>query len=242
MRSRFGDLIFVLVSMGFIPGTDSVVISSSTSPGRRVMRDALENTARQLRDFLSVASHELRHPITIIKGYVQLLQQIMADISIDQVPMILNSVDLATDRLDRLVDDLLDLTRIEEGRFAVNKEMLELRPLLEQAVEGIRAVSEWDDFHIWVEEKATMIKADRDKLNRLLVILLENATKFASTESPIEITAEWGSGRSGDDLGAGPGSGSAGRGTGTHLRPLLPGRGRSPSLQAGARPRLVYRQ
>jgi PAS domain S-box-containing protein len=194
VRGRFGDVIFVLVSMGFIPGTDSVVISLIDISREKGYEDALENTARQLRDFLSVASHELRHPITIIKGYIQLLQEIMAAISLEQVPMILNAIDQATERLDRLVDDLLDISRIEEGRFAVNKEMLELRPLLEQTVEGIRAVSEREDFLIRVGEKATLVKADREKLSRLLVILLENATKFSPAGSPIEIMAEWGAG------------------------------------------------
>lgn len=194
VRSRFGDVIFVLISMGFIPGTDSVVISLLDISREKGYEGALENTARQLRDFLSVASHELRHPITIIKGYVQLLQEIMAGISIEQVPMILGAIDLATERLDRLVDDLLDISRIEEGRFSVNKEMVELLPLLEQAVEGIRAGSQRDDFRIRVGEKATLVKADREKLNRLLVILLENATKFSPAGSPIEIQAEWGAG------------------------------------------------
>jgi PAS domain S-box-containing protein len=194
VRDRFGDVIFVLVSMGLIPGTDSVVISLIDISREKGYENALENTARQLRDFLSVASHELRHPITIIKGYVQLLQEIMAGISIEQVPMILGAIDQATERLDRLVDDLLDISRIEEGRFAVNKEVLELLPLLEQAVEGIRAGSDRDDFRIQVGEKATLVKADREKLNRLLVILLENATKFSPAGSPIEIQAEWGAG------------------------------------------------
>jgi signal transduction histidine kinase len=65
---------------------------------------------------------------------------------------------------------------------------------LEQAVEGIRAGSDRDDFRIQVGEKATLVKADREKLNRLLVILLENATKFSPAGSPIEIQAEWGAG------------------------------------------------
>jgi len=151
VRSRFGDLIFVLLSMGFIPGTDSVVISLINISRRRVTRTPREYgpaiAGLPLGSLARTASSHNHH-----QGYVQLLQQIMADMAIDQVPMILNSVDwppIAWTPGGRSAD----LTRIEEGRFAVNKEMLELRPLLEQAVEGIRAVSEWDDFHIRVEEK-----------------------------------------------------------------------------------------
>jgi PAS domain S-box-containing protein len=194
MRDRFGEVLFVLVSMGLIPGTGNTVISLIDISREKGYENALEGTASQLRDFLSVASHELRHPITIIKGYIQLLEELVGDTPIAQLPLILHSIDQAADRLDRLGDELLDISRIEERRFSVSKVPEELQPLLEQAVSEMGGGAGGGGYVVDMKGEAMLVEVDREKFIRLMVILLDNASKFSPPDSPIEILSEWGTG------------------------------------------------
>ncbi len=83
----------------------------------KTYKQTLEESARRLRDFLSVASHELRHPITIIKGYAQLMSTDLSKMHPDKARGIFESMERNIDHLNRLGDELLDVSRIEEERF-----------------------------------------------------------------------------------------------------------------------------
>jgi len=147
-----------------------------------------------LRDLIDVASHELRHPVTVMKGYASMLRERKAEVDEASREVILEIIDHGADRLDRLVEGLLDVSRIERGRFRVVPVMQPLGPLLRRAVEEMRARGFDNPFEVRVEEGLGEYPVDGERLVALLVHLLENAVKFSTPHDPVEVEARRGQG------------------------------------------------
>ena len=108
-----------------------------------------ERLAREenLKDFIDVASHELRHPITILKGYSTMLREQRDKIDATTQDVILEIIDHGSDRLNALVDGLLAISRIERGRFEVRREARSLVPLIERSIDEMGARGFNNDFY-----------------------------------------------------------------------------------------------
>jgi PAS domain S-box-containing protein len=156
----------------------------------RVLSIEEERLAREenLKDFIDIASHELRHPITIMKGYSLILKEHGEDIDEGTRDVILNVIDHGADRLDTLVEGLLDISRIERGKFKVKREMQPLTPLIERALEEIRMRGFETEF-INSSNDLGDYRIDGEKIVQLLVILLENAVKYSPSGTPVELGA-----------------------------------------------------
>jgi signal transduction histidine kinase len=143
-------------------------------------------------DFLAMVSHELRTPLTSIGAVVALL----AAGSLGSIPAeIAEPLRLAQrncERLQRLVDDLIDLTRIGRGSFDLRLQSVELEPLLLHVVDmrriasGGRAIT----FALADAAKGVRVAADPPRLQQVLNSLLSNAAKFSGAESVIEVGVE----------------------------------------------------
>ncbi len=142
-----------------------------------------------LRDFIDIASHELRHPITIMKGYAIALDTLDEQLDKETKKNALQAIDQASDRLNRLVSELLNISRIEKGRFSIMKEDAPIEPLIKQAVGEMHARVGANRFELRLEPDMGTRRLDPEKLVQLLVLLLDNAVKFSPPESPIEIEA-----------------------------------------------------
>ena len=142
-----------------------------------------------LRDFIDIASHELRHPITILKGYSVVLREMGDQIGSSTRDDILNIIEHGADRLNRLVSELLDIARIERGKFSIDIEHASLRPLIEQATEEIKARGFDNDISFELSETEAW-QVDPGKFFQLMEMLLENAVKYSPPHSPIEIEVE----------------------------------------------------
>lgn len=147
-------------------------------------------------DFIKMASHELKTPITSIKGYVQLLLNIYDELNEEKfqasrptVKSSLNTISKQVSKLTRLVSELLDLTRIESGKLELRKTEFSLGGLLEEAVQEVRhttsrhAIILHNDFE-------GIIYADKDRISQVLLNLLTNAIKYSSNSNKIEVFAE----------------------------------------------------
>ena len=143
-----------------------------------------------LRDFIDVASHELRHPVTVMKGYAAMLRDRAEAIDEASRAVILDVIEHGADRLNRLVEGLLDVSRIERGAFAVVPESQPLVPLAERAVREMAERGFDNPFEIRVSPGLISGKVDGERFTQLLVILLENAVKFSSAHQPVEIEME----------------------------------------------------
>jgi len=145
--------------------------------------------ARQLSEFLSIASHELSLPVTIIKGYTQTLSRHLSGFSPEGLAEILDSINESANRLNGLVEELLDVTRIETGRLSLKKERVELEPLLLDTAKEIQFKADEHKFDIRLAPGAEIASGDPARIGQVLLILLDNASRFSPPASLIEIEA-----------------------------------------------------
>jgi signal transduction histidine kinase len=157
---------------------------------------ALEESHRRLQeldrvksDFLLNVSHELRTPLTAIKGSVDnMLDGITGPLSEPQ-RRYLTRVKTNADRLVRLINDLLDLARIEEGRVQVNPTFFSLSGLASELLETLRPVATAKGLGLDLaeEEDPLIVHADRDKVGQVLMNLLGNAIKFTPSGGSVKV-------------------------------------------------------
>lgn len=150
----------------------------------------LQERAERLADFLTVASHELRHPISVVKGYTTMLEGYLERMDPEDTQKILDAMDISVDRLTHFVEELLQVSLVEQGRFTFDKRPVEAEPLLSTAVADMQALGCDNEIIFSVADDAGAFEGDPDKLVQLLVILLDNAIKFSPPSSPISIEVE----------------------------------------------------
>lgn len=143
---------------------------------------------QQKDDFVSVASHELKTPLTSIKAGMQLVELLAKNDAIDREKLlkIANTSSNNLKKLSKLVDDLFNATRIEHGRLLLNKTWFILYELVNECCEHIRLVG---THHIIVNgDKTLQIYADRQKIEQVLVNLVNNAVKYGADSKEIIIS------------------------------------------------------
>ncbi|HJW93212.1 MAG TPA: histidine kinase dimerization/phospho-acceptor domain-containing protein, partial [Thermoanaerobaculia bacterium] len=151
-------------------------------------RRKVEDLSRLKDEFLSIASHELRTPVTSIKGYTQLAKTLIRendlatseeylDIALDQI-----------DRMSRLILELLDVSRIETGRLEIRRDPIDWSTFVRDVVHRHHTAVSDRRFHVGVPSHAPMVKGDRDRLEQVLGNLLENAVKYSPEGSEIFVS------------------------------------------------------
>lgn len=195
-KARDGKVLHMLANMGFMPVLDSSAVSLIDITREKEYEEDLRERAERLRDFLVVASHELRHPISIVKGYAHTLMEYMDTMPKDLIEEALRDVEMSTDRLTRYVEQLLDISRIEQGRVIVEKQPVDPEELIETAFEDMRVMGSENVFKTRVLDGTISVNVDPEKFVQLLNILVDNAVKFSPPGSEVNIEVE----RSGDLL------------------------------------------
>lgn len=169
----------VAVSVGLMPHTGLLGELAAISA---IIRDISERRAleRLQQEFLAMTSHELRHPLTSIKGQAQLMRR-RAAYSERAVDAIVEQ----TDRLGRLIDDLLLASLIEADRFEIRREPVDLVREVSQAVEQIQA----EEHPIQIETTASsfLVLGDRQRLGQVFANLLSNAAKYSPAGQEITV-------------------------------------------------------
>lgn len=155
---------------------DPVVTSAPDAAGRAVVV-LLPPSGIEV---VSTVSHELRSPLTSVKGYTSLLLNRWERLNDEQKRMMLTQVNHDADRVTRLVTELLDISRLETGRLHLRRQRVDLAALAASVVEKVRL--EYADLECEVAFPAEFPKvyADPDKVEQVLTNLVENAAKYAS--------------------------------------------------------------
>ncbi|OEJ67585.1 sensor histidine kinase [Magnetovibrio blakemorei] len=130
-------------------------------------------------DFLNTISHELRTPLTSIRAFSEILSE-TPDISEEETSRFLMVIRKESERLTRLIDQILDLAKMESGQMDWSLANVDSRPIIEQAVAGMSGLMQERKVKLKVDLPAgmPMIKADHDQLVQVLINLLSNAVKF----------------------------------------------------------------
>jgi PAS domain S-box-containing protein len=157
-----------------------------------VFRDVTaEVEARRAKtEFVSTVSHELRTPMTSVKGYVELLLMGAVGVLTDDQQHFLSIVRNNTDRLTKLVDDLLDISRIESGRMALSPENVSVGALVDQVLVGMetRAADKGLTVQSDVPPELPQVIADPDRVVQILTNLVVNACYYTPPSGEVTVS------------------------------------------------------
>ena len=134
-------------------------------------------------EVISTVSHELRSPLTSVKGYTSLLLNRWERLGEDQKRMMLEQVHHDADRVTRLVTELLDISRLESGRLVLRRQMVDLPGLVNGVLEKVRMLEADLSAQVRFPDNFPRIYADPDKIEQVLTNLVENAAKYADPHS-----------------------------------------------------------
>ncbi|ARV59818.1 hypothetical protein BZZ01_15335 [Nostocales cyanobacterium HT-58-2] len=140
-------------------------------------------------EFISVVSHELRTPLSAIRGSLALLSSRKLESQPQKAQRMLEIAIAETERLTRLVNDILDLERLESGKIVLGKDLCDAAALMMQAVESIRTLAEPSNITLKVSPLSVQICVDYDRIIQTLVNLLSNAIKFSPPGSTVCLSA-----------------------------------------------------
>ena len=141
-------------------------------------------------EFISIASHELRTPLASIRGALGLLASGVLDNKPEIAKNMLNIAASDTERLVRLVNDILDLERLESNNVNLNRQWTDMGDLCQQAMDTMQALAAESQIQIRYNPRSQQIFVDRDRLIQTLVNLLSNAIKFSPPHSEVNIETE----------------------------------------------------
>jgi PAS domain S-box-containing protein len=135
--------------------------------------------------FISMASHELKTPITSIKGYVQLLRSAYAKSDDILLTKSLGVIDKQIVTLTSLISDLLDVSKIKSGNLVLNKQDFEITEMISEVASQIQHVN--PDHNIIFSGSVATVFADRERISQVLINLLTNAVKYSPNSKEIII-------------------------------------------------------
>ncbi|MGA9382678.1 MAG: PAS domain S-box protein, partial [Phormidium sp.] len=141
-------------------------------------------------EFISIVSHELRTPLTAIRGSLGILETGVLDNRPEKAKYMLEVAVKNSDRLVRLVNDILDLERLQSGKVQLVMENCQVADLMLQAVESVQPIANQAGIKLEVTHLVAEIVASTDAIIQALTNLLSNAIKFSPTHSTIWLSAQ----------------------------------------------------
>jgi signal transduction histidine kinase len=157
-------------------GLDRVTLSSKIA--------ALE---RAKTDFLNIASHELRGPMTVIKGYLTMLEAgALGDLT-PKVQSVLPLLISKSDEVNWMIEQMIEASRLEEGRLALKKNRADIVELTEGAIDGVRMTLSGHELKVDMPVESIEAKVDPDRFQIVVRNLLSNAAKYSPSGSDIVV-------------------------------------------------------
>lgn len=139
-------------------------------------------------EFISIASHELKTPITVLKGYTQLLKLLKGQYS-EKVGQVLEKLDIQANKLSMLAQQLMDVSKIEKGYLQYDLVTVDLNSFIEETISILSGVYPNNQINISFGQNCE-VYADQLRLEQVLINLLGNAVKYSPKDSSIDISTE----------------------------------------------------
>jgi PAS domain S-box-containing protein len=150
---------------------------------------AQHHLEKQKEEFLAIVSHDLRNPVTAIKGYAQIAARTSGHLD-DRVKQALSTISRQADRLSRLIGDLLDVSRLQSGPLALERVRFDLREPLREIAGGLELAAEAFQIEVRLPEEPLWVYADRTRIEQVIGNLLDNAMRYSGESRLIEVEAK----------------------------------------------------
>jgi signal transduction histidine kinase len=182
-QRKDGSRIEVSLSISPIKDSTGKILGAT-----KIARDITERRELERRkdDFLTIASHELKTPMSVLKGLAQLLLRYGERQNWQAVEPMLRKLDTQVDRLTGLVNELLDASTIQAGRLHYDKERVDLAALLRESVELLQPTSPAHTLLLHAPSHAWVL-GDKDRLGQVVMNLISNAIKYSPHATTVEI-------------------------------------------------------
>ena len=199
---RAGDLLGAIVLRSYDAGTsftledvqllglfgDQAVAALANAEAferQRLAMEQLERLNRAKSEFVSIVSHEFRTPLTGIQGFSEMMRD--EDISIHEMKEYAADINKDAMRLTRMINEMLDLDRMEAGRMTLHREPMDLNGVIADAAARLRPNAPGHPITLALQDPLPALSADRDRLTQVVANLLSNAVKYSPTGGEIVV-------------------------------------------------------
>ncbi|MHB9134664.1 MAG: PAS domain S-box protein [Armatimonadota bacterium] len=150
----------------------------------------LHRLQEQQKSLLQTVSHDLRTPLSVIKGYAQLVNRALEEQGVNgTIQQSLHAIDRGVHRMDVMIQDLVDVTRWERGQLELKREAVDVAGYLNDLLQRVNMVLETTRIAVAVPADLPEVAADYGRLERILVNLLSNALKYSDPGTPVQLRA-----------------------------------------------------
>lgn len=171
-----------------VVGRIAVALQNAVLSSEAAEVQALREVDRLKSDLLASVSHELTNPIALVMGYGELLEKRPPEQ--EQARWMGGKILAAGEHLKRMVEDLLDAGRLESGRFALDRQRVDLRSVAEASLESARAAHPGPRFIAAVPGLPVIVEGDRTRLLQVLTNLLQNAARYGPPNGEVRLVVE----------------------------------------------------
>ncbi len=141
-------------------------------------------------EFMSIASHQLRTPLTSVKGYISMvIEGDVGDVTPQQKKLLTEAFN-SSERMVRLIADFLNVSRLQTGRFVVDKASVDLHEMVRQEVEALKVIAVGRDITLKFSQprKALMVNADEAKLRQVIMNFIDNAIYYSHAGATVQVS------------------------------------------------------
>lgn len=170
-QNAYVTLAFVILAIGVLLIRQARVIDYA------VLYKRLKEVDQMKDDFVSMAAHELRTPLTIIRGYTDMLSDSKRLTENDR--QMTRNIEQSAENLNQLIGDILDVSRMQQGRLSFVLQNMQPEELIAEVVESLKYTAQQKGLQVSYERKqSALISVDSDRLKQILVNLVGNAVKY----------------------------------------------------------------
>jgi PAS domain S-box-containing protein len=173
----------------FIDGILEDITERQKDEARRLEVETLKQSNKTKSELLANVSHELRTPLASIKGFIETMIEPDVRWSRNESLDFLNSANREVDRLNYLIKDLLDMSRIDSGKMTLDRQTVKFEEIIQSATPVLTAITKNHVLRLEIDQLLPEIQADKLRIAQVLTNLVENATKFSAPGSLITISA-----------------------------------------------------
>lgn len=190
-RGRFQEVTAVRSDSSEFPAEILVTPFGGANSGRLlgIIMDVTERheIERFKNEFLGVVSHELRNPLTAIRGSLKMMAVGALGPQTEQAQKAITIAERSATRLIGLVNDLLDAEKLEAGKLDMQFELRPLYPILEMSVESVKAFADDHNVSVQYQQTSSQVYADDHRIVQVMINLLSNAIKYSPKGSSVRI-------------------------------------------------------